>query len=107
MMLSGGCSIGACRKKLPATHNSPGINIRVGTEIFLRGFVKRIPFSDTLADHVDRILADPGIYWSRTCRPMLIAYLGRIYYDLADNSEMTIGVDRISRFSLPENFRHP
>jgi len=34
-------------------------NLRVGTEIFVRGFVKKVLFADTLAVYVDPVFADP------------------------------------------------
>lgn len=82
-------------------------NLRVGTEIFLRGFIKKVLFADTLAVYVDPIFADPGSYSSLTCWLGVIAYSGQIYYDFSGYSEMAIGVGRMFGFHLPENFRNP
>jgi alginate O-acetyltransferase complex protein AlgI len=82
-------------------------NVRRGTEIFLRGFVKKVLFADTLALYVDPVFADPAMFTPAVCWLAVIAYAGQIYYDFSGYSEMAIGVGRMLGFHLPENFRHP
>jgi len=82
-------------------------NLRRGAEIFLRGFIKKVLFADTLAVYVDPVFADPGLFSSITCWAAVVAYAGQIYYDFSGYSEMAIGVGRMLGFQLPENFRHP
>ncbi len=82
-------------------------NIRLGLEIFLRGFVKKVLFADTLAVFVDPVFAQPGMFAPVTCWLAVIAYAGQIYYDFSGYSEMAIGVGKMLGFELPENFRHP
>jgi len=82
-------------------------NIREGIEIFIRGFMKKVLFADTLAVFADPVFAHPTAYASPTVWLAVIAYAGQIYYDFSGYSEMAIGCGRMIGFTLPVNFRHP
>ncbi len=82
-------------------------NLRPGFETFLRGFVKKVLFADTLAFYVDPVFAHPAAFASTTVWMAVIAYAGQIYYDFSGYTEMAIGVGKMMGFELPENFRHP
>jgi len=82
-------------------------NLRRGTEIFVRGFTKKVLFADTLAFYVDPVFGDPAMYSPWVCWVAVIAYAAQIYYDFSGYSEMAIGVGRMFGFTLPVNFRHP
>jgi len=82
-------------------------NLRVGAEIFLRGFVKKVLFADRLSIFADAVFANPALYSSPTCWLAALAYTGQIYFDFSGYTDMAIGVGRCLGFQLPENFRHP
>jgi len=81
--------------------------LRAGAELFLRGFVKKVLFADTLAVLADPVFADPAAYSGGTCWLATLAYTGQIYYDFSGYSDMAIGVGGMLGFNFPENFRHP
>ena len=82
-------------------------NVRAGAQLFLRGFLKKALFADTLGIYVDPIYQNPELYSSGTCWMATFAYAAQIYYDFSGYTDMAIGVARALGFELPENFRHP
>ena len=93
--------------QLDFVHPLRASNLRVGTEIFLKGFTKKVLFADTLAYFVDPVFADPAAYSSATAWAVIVCYALQIYYDFSGYSDMAIGVGRMLGFELPVNFRHP
>lgn len=93
--------------QLAFVHPLQGSNLRLGTEIFLKGFTKKVLFADTLAYFVDPVFADPAAYSSGTAWAAVVCYALQIYYDFSGYSDMAIGVGRMLGFELPVNFRHP
>lgn len=95
---------------LPQLNVIPSIRrpqIREGLDIFVKGFVKKVLFADTLAILVDPVFSEPTLYSPGTCWWAAIAYAGQIYYDFSGYSEMAIGVAKMVGFELPTNFLHP
>ncbi len=93
--------------QLKGIHPLKWNNIRLGAEIFLRGFAKKVLFADTLAVFADPVFKTPGLYSSPTCWMAVIAYALQIYYDFSGYTDMAIGTARMFGFEFPENFRHP
>lgn len=93
--------------QLDADHPLRWDNLRMGTEVFVRGFVKKVLFADTLAVYVDPVFADPAAFTATTCWLAVTAYAGQIYFDFSGYSEMAIGVGRMLGYRLPVNFLHP
>jgi alginate O-acetyltransferase complex protein AlgI len=82
-------------------------NLVRGSELFLRGFVKKVVFADTLAFMVDPVFSNPALFSAPTCWLAALAYTAQIYFDFSGYTDMAIGVARALGFELPENFRHP
>lgn len=93
--------------QLGFVHPLEASNLRVGSQIFLKGFTKKVLFADTLAFYVDPVFADPSSYSSGTAWGAIVAYALQIYYDFSGYSDMAIGVGKMLGFELPVNFRHP
>jgi alginate O-acetyltransferase complex protein AlgI len=88
-------------------HPVRGDNIRRGFELFLKGFVKKVLFADTLAMFADPVFGHPAAFGSWTTWLAVIAYAGQIYYDFSGYTDMALGIGRVCGFDLPVNFRHP
>jgi alginate O-acetyltransferase complex protein AlgI len=82
-------------------------NIRRGLERFVRGFVKKTLFADTLAQFADPVFAHPGAFAPVTVWLAVAAYTGQIYYDFSGYTDMATGCGRMFGFEFPPNFRHP
>ncbi|HTF33695.1 MAG TPA: MBOAT family protein [Myxococcota bacterium] len=82
-------------------------NLRLGLQIFLRGFIKKLIFADRLAIFVDPVFSQPALYSSATVWSAVVAYAFQIYYDFSGYTDMARGVAKSLGFQLPENFRHP
>ena len=82
-------------------------NVRRGAELFLKGFVKKVLFADTLAVCVDPVFNFPQAFDSPTVWLGVLAYAGQIYYDFSGYTDMALGIGRVFGFELPVNFRHP
>jgi alginate O-acetyltransferase complex protein AlgI len=93
--------------QLEHEHPVRGENIRRGFELFLKGFVKKVLFADTLAVFVDPVFAHPGSFTSATVWLAVAAYASQIYYDFSGYTDMALGIGRVFGFQLPVNFRHP
>jgi alginate O-acetyltransferase complex protein AlgI len=93
--------------QLAGAHPVRGENLRRGLELFVRGFVKKVLFADTLAVYADPVFAHPAAYASPVVWLAVTAYAGQIYYDFSGYTEMALGIGRMFGFELPVNFRHP
>jgi alginate O-acetyltransferase complex protein AlgI len=82
-------------------------NIRRGLEPFLRGFVKKTLFADTLAQCVDPVFSHPAAFAPASVWIAVLAYAGQIYYDFSGYTDMATGCGRMFGFEFPANFRHP
>lgn len=82
-------------------------NVRHGLESFMRGFVKKCLFADTLAQLADPVFGHPGSFSSTSVWLGVLAYTGQIYYDFSGYTDMATGCGRMFGFEFPANFRHP
>jgi len=82
-------------------------NVRRGLEPFLRGFVKKTLFADSLAGLVDPVFAHPAAFAPLSVWLAVLAYAGQIYYDFSGYTDMATGCGRMFGFEFPVNFRHP
>ena len=88
-------------------HPILGENVRRGAELFLKGFVKKVLFADSLAMCADPVFAHPHAFDSLSVWIGVLAYTGQIYYDFSGYTDMALGIGRVFGFELPVNFRHP
>ena len=82
-------------------------NLRRGLELFVRGFVKKVLFADSLAMFADPVFTHPAAFAPTSVWLAVIAYAGQIYYDFSGYSDMATGCGRMFGFEFPANFRHP
>jgi len=88
-------------------HRPRADNVRLGLERFVRGFVKKVLFADTLAQFCDPVFAHPGAFAPLSVWLAVAAYTGQIYYDFSGYTDMATGCGRMFGFEFPPNFRHP
>jgi len=79
----------------------------LGAQVFALGFVQKIFIADRLADFIDPVFANPGVFDAATLWLGLLAYSVQIFCDFSGYSHMAIGIALILGFRLPENFRMP
>jgi alginate O-acetyltransferase complex protein AlgI len=79
----------------------------LGVRFVLRGFVKKAVISDTLAQVVDPVFADAGLYASSALWLAVFAYAVQVYCDFSGYSDMALGLAHMLGFKLPLNFNYP
>jgi alginate O-acetyltransferase complex protein AlgI len=82
-------------------------NLFEGTQLFLRGMLKKVVVADNLAMAVDHIYNAPGIFSSPTVWLAVSAYSIQILYDFWGYTDMARGIGRILGIELPVNFNLP
>jgi alginate O-acetyltransferase complex protein AlgI len=82
-------------------HRPRADNVRLGLERFVRGFVKKALFADTLALFCDPVFAHPGAFAPLSVWLAVAAYTGQIYYDFSGYTDMATGCGRMFGFELP------
>lgn len=78
-----------------------------GMIIFLRGFIYKTVFADTIAPFVDTVYAQPELFSPDARVFATIGFYAQIYFDFAGYSAMAIGIAKMLGFDLPDNFRFP
>lgn len=78
-----------------------------GTQLFLRGLLKKVVVADNLAIAVDQIYSAPGVFSSPTVWMGVCAYSVQILYDFWGYTDMARGIGRILGIELPVNFNLP
>lgn len=82
-------------------------NINTGSQLFLRGLLKKIVIADNVAVMVDRIYSAPSVFASPTVWLAIGAYSVQILCDFSGYSDMALGLGKILGFNLPQNFNLP
>jgi alginate O-acetyltransferase complex protein AlgI len=82
-------------------------NFVEGTQVFLRGMLKKLVIADNVAFMVDQIYASPSIFSSHTVWLGVAAYSVQILYDFWGYTDMAIGISKILGIELPLNFNLP
>ena len=80
----------------------------VGVWRFMKGFTKKVLFSNTLAQIADMAF-DQKLYSQSGAMAWfgIMAYTMQIYYDFSGYSDMAIGLGKLFGFDFNENFDHP
>lgn len=80
----------------------------VGIQRFMKGFTKKVLFSNTLAQIADMAF-DQKLYVQSGAMAWfgIMAYTMQIYYDFSGYSDMAIGLGKLFGFDFNENFDHP
>ena len=81
--------------------------IRKGSQLFLGGMILKLVGADNLANFVDTVYQDPGLYSAGTLVFAAVCYSAQIFCDFHGYTLMAIGLALALGISLPENFRMP
>jgi alginate O-acetyltransferase complex protein AlgI len=73
----------------------------------LIGLFKKVVLADRLAEFVDPLFAQPGLYDAVSQRWAVIAYAAQIYCDFSGYSDLAIGCAKWFGFEFPRNFDFP
>lgn len=82
-------------------------NLVEGTQLFLRGTLKKLVVADNLAIMVDLVYSSPGAFSSLTVWLGVFAYAVQILFDFWGYTDMAIGIGKMLGFVLPINFDLP
>src|SRR5207244_1837347 len=78
-----------------------------GLHWFLLGMFKKVFLADRLAQYVDVVFSQPGLYDPITHNWAVLAYAAQIYCDFSGYSDLAIGCAKWFGFELPQNFNFP
>src|SRR5207302_843378 len=78
-----------------------------GLHWFVLGLFKKVFLADRLAQFVDPVFGNPGLYDAVTHRWAVLAYAAQIYCDFSGYSDLAIGCAKWFGFELPMNFNFP
>ena len=80
---------------------------RIGINIFLLGFFKKVVISDNISSTVDLVFASPTEYSLSATWIGIILYSLQIYFDFSGYSDMAIGASKLFGYQLVKNFDYP
>jgi alginate O-acetyltransferase complex protein AlgI len=78
-----------------------------GLHWFILGLFKKVFLADRLAEFVDPVFAQPGLFDSTAHVWAVLAYAGQIYCDFSGYSDLAIACAKWFGFELPQNFNFP
>jgi alginate O-acetyltransferase complex protein AlgI len=78
-----------------------------GSQLFLRGIVKKLVLADRLSLLVDQVYATPTLFSSSTVWLAVFGYSFQIFLDFSGYSDMAVGLAKMIGISLPKNFDSP
>ncbi len=82
-------------------------NIISGSQLFLRGMIKKLVLADNAAIMVDQVYSAPSVFSPTTVWMAVGAYSVQILCDFWGYTDMARGIARILGFELPLNFDLP
>jgi alginate O-acetyltransferase complex protein AlgI len=95
---------------LPQLQSTPTITRRDlsdGLSLFLVGFFKKVALADYLAQYVDPIYGNPGLYEAPALVLATIAFGWQIYFDFSGYTDMARGIALLMGFRMMLNFNNP
>jgi alginate O-acetyltransferase complex protein AlgI len=98
------------RELVPQLHARPRFDpaqFADGIDLILRGLVKKMVIADRLAEHSDKVFADPHLYGTGTTWLAMLCYAGQIYGDFSGYTDIARGASKLMGYEIPENFRLP
>lgn len=90
------------RNRQPSAHR-----VWVGLGLVLLGLVKKVVFSDYIAQYNDWVFTSPLTFSGWENMMALVGYSAQLYLDFSGYSDMSIGMASLLGFGLPDNFRSP
>lgn len=82
-------------------------NLNEGTQLILRGMLKKLVIADNLGIMTNNIYASPNIFSSSSTWVAVLAYSIQILFDFSGYTDMAIGIAKILGINLPQNFNLP
>lgn len=82
-------------------------NLVNGSQLFLRGMIKKLVIADNLASMADQVFAFPGVFSPLTVWLGVFAYSIQILCDFSGYTDMALGIAKMIGFELPVNFNLP
>jgi alginate O-acetyltransferase complex protein AlgI len=82
-------------------------NLVAGSQIFIRGLLKKLVVADHLALFVDTVYAAPHVFAPSTVWLAIGAYSAQILCDFSGYTDMAVGLGRMLGIALPKNFDLP
>jgi D-alanyl-lipoteichoic acid acyltransferase DltB (MBOAT superfamily) len=95
---------------LPQLQRTPTITPRDltdGLSLFLVGFFKKVALADYLAQYVDPIYGNPGLYQAPALFLATVAFGWQIYFDFSGYTDMARGIALLMGFRMMLNFNNP
>jgi D-alanyl-lipoteichoic acid acyltransferase DltB (MBOAT superfamily) len=95
---------------LPQLQATPQITRRAvtdGLSLFLVGFFKKVALADYLAQYVDPVYGNPGLYQAPALILATLAFGWQIYFDFSGYTDMARGIASVMGFRMMLNFNNP
>jgi len=93
--------------QLDGRHTVSRDNFRLGIQLIVRGFFRKMVLADHLGLFVDSVYAAPTAFAGWTVLLATFAYSLQIYFDFAGYSDIAIGMARMLGFEFDRNFDLP
>ena len=95
---------------LPQLQRTPAItrrDISDGLSLFLVGFFKKVAMADYLAQYVDQVYGNPGLFQAPALLLATFAFAWQIYFDFSGYTDMARGIALLMGFRMMLNFNNP
>jgi alginate O-acetyltransferase complex protein AlgI len=95
---------------LPQLQRTPTIrqqDLTDGLSLFLVGFFKKVALADYLAQYVDPVYGNPGLFQAPALLLATVAFGWQIYFDFSGYTDMARGVALLMGFRMMLNFNNP
>jgi alginate O-acetyltransferase complex protein AlgI len=95
---------------LPQLQRAPAIarqDLADGLSLFLVGFFKKVALADYLAQYVDPVYGNPGLFDAPALLLATFAFAWQIYFDFSGYTDMARGVALLMGFRMMLNFNNP
>ena len=95
---------------LPQLQQTPRITRRDltdGLSLFLVGFFKKVALADYLAQYVDPVYGNPGLFQAPALILATLAFAWQIYFDFSGYTDMARGIAALMGFRMMLNFNNP
>ena len=95
---------------LPQLQKTPTItrqDLTDGLSLFLVGFFKKVALADYLAQYVDPVYGNPGLFQAPALVLATVAFGWQIYFDFSGYTDMARGIAVLMGFRMMLNFNNP
>jgi alginate O-acetyltransferase complex protein AlgI len=95
---------------LPQLASTPRVtrqDLADGLSLFLVGFFKKVALADYLAQYVDPVYGNPGLFHAPALALATVAFGWQIYFDFSGYTDMARGIALLMGFRMMLNFNNP